>query len=780
MTTWRVFDEMEAQGIDPVLLTPDDLDLLDIYPFSPAAQAHVAIVLQAGKSVLIPSVAVDVDGEAVFSWWEIDPATGETMSVGEDGLRPAALSYRLVLIVVEAFIEAYSAGSNPLSQPGAVGVAELAMAIGEKVANMFLTLLSEWEAATSRSAQNRSFNQVTATAFSELFWRFQPAHRCPIANCGLSQFILDDLGAGPIPLPEIAFAERSLAPGSAIGRAVVDVTDTLPSGGPTINLTASPSTSSTTADFSVNFQAELNSNFNDELTLMVYAPPGWSVNVDSTGAVTIDPAPDAQPDDFSIQLVAQSTLHQDLVAAATHTVTIQAVESMELMMVSEPDITVPMGTAAYAADSNQTNDGELEIPDAAYTLILSNSASTAHTYNLSVSGPPADWVILNGASGTGSSVDLEPGAIARIGLYLQSPTGSAPAPGTSYPVNVTATAADNAALTDSVAATFTMPGQAFQLPNSDPQTLFVGADGDVDFDLLVENVGNTSGDFPLAVDAPLAGVSVTGLPASVNLGVGASTTQQGNLSLSGLTPGMRFPLEFASPAPGSYTQYAVAEVNVISALTEPVFTAGEQFETECTLGEPGLSAATESLAFSMVQLENACNAGDCNLFLRDQVVVAVETLASYSAAISPLISEDTNLNNLASTLAGRTDDADILSDLAAISITVADLEDEVCELSEHLPDLTWTPAYNAVLPGGVMTYTLDLTNRGSVNTTYTLTVDLPSGSQVQTPTVNAGATTSIDYPISTASLGLYDLFASVEANSPDVTLPDLTVEATAG
>ena len=779
VTTWRVFDEMELQGISPVLLTPDDLDLLDIYPFSPPAQAHIATALQAGKYVLVPSQPVDVDGEETFSWWEIDPATGETVSVGEDGLHTAALTFGMLLTIVEAFIDVYAGNGGGISPPGAVSVAESAMAIGEKVANMFLTLLAEWEAATARSGQSLVASQAAAADFTEATWRYQPAHRCPVPNCGLGQFILDGLADGSIPLPDVAFVKDLATAGSDIGRAILPIADTLPSGAPTFNLVASPSTSSTTVNTNVIFSAELTSNFSDEFTLMVYAPPGWSVDVDSAGEVTIDPASDAQPDDFTIQLVAQSALHPDLVETAAHTVTIQAIKSMDLMIVSEPDMTVPMGAASFAADSNQTNDGEAEIPDAAYTLILSNLASTAHTYNLSVSGPPADWVILNGAPGTGSSVDLEPGATARIGLYIQSPAGSPPSPGTSYPINVTATAADNASLTDSVAASFTMAGQAFNYVTIDPPTLFVGADGDVDFDLTMENVGNVSGDFPIAVDSPLAGVSVIGLPASLNLGVGTSTTQSGNLSVSGLTPGMRFPLEFASPAPGSYIQYAVAEVNVISALTEPVFTAGEQFENVCTLGEPGLSAAAESLAFAMVQLENSCNAGACDNFLQGRVVGAVETLASYAGAISSLISADVTLNNLAVTLDGRTDDADILADLAGISIAVADLEGEVCELSEHLPDLTWTPAYDAVLPGGVMTYTLDLTNRGSVTTTYTLTVDLPTGTQVQTPTVNPGATTSFDYPVSTADLGLYDLYAAAQADTPDVTMPDLTVEAVA-
>ncbi len=633
LTTWRVFDEMLSQGIPPVLLSPADLDQLEIYPFSSLAQAHVATALAAGKSVLIPAEPVDVDGEVVFAWWEVDPSTGETVSVGENGLHPSALPYRMLILILEAGIELYGAGSNPLSGPGPSNVAESAKIIGEKLNDKFLNLLETWESATSRQAEGPGEILV----YGESAWRAQPAHRCPIENCGVEQFFIDGLGSADIPLPEMAFVYSSARQDHPVARSTVPVVGTLPGGTPAFSLAAAPAASSTTPDAPVNFQAEISANYDDDFIVMAYAPAGWAVTLDSGGSVAVQPAAGAAPDDYTVQVVAQSLLYPDLAATAQHVVTVQALEAMDLTLALEPNITVPMGTAQVQAVSNQTNDGEAEIPGAAYTLVLSNTATTAHTYNVSVSGPPAGWVILNGAVQTSTSVDLGPGETAALGLYLQPPPGAVPAAGTSYPVNVTATAVDNPALTDSAGATFTMPGQAFNYTTTDPTTLFVEANGSVDFDLEIENVGNASGTFPITTYSPVAGMTVSGLPASVNLGIGSSTTEQGTLEVSGLTPGIRFPLEIASPAPGSYTQYALAEVQIISAITGPVFNAADHIETSCTLGEPGLSASLESLGYAMVQLENACGSGGCPLSLRDLVVDAVETTAFYAGAISPLV-----------------------------------------------------------------------------------------------------------------------------------------------
>jgi hypothetical protein len=82
---------------------------------------------------------VTIDGEPTFAWWEIDPVTGETISVGENGLHPAALEYRLLKIIVEQMVEIY-AGNGGGIQPDTVSLAENALKIGLKLREYFFAV----------------------------------------------------------------------------------------------------------------------------------------------------------------------------------------------------------------------------------------------------------------------------------------------------------------------------------------------------------------------------------------------------------------------------------------------------------------------------------------------------------------------------------------------------------------------------------------------------------------------------------------------------------------
>ena len=376
ITTALVFDEMELQGITPVLITPVDFYLLDVYPFSADAKALVMEALIEAKHVLIPGESVNVDGQEVFAWWEIDPLTGETVSVMDNGLHPAALPYRLVLIAVEACIGCFGGGGNPFSS-SAGDVIQGATIIGEKLVEKFESILDEWAAATQRVLNRQS----TST------WRNFPAHLCPIDNCGIEQFIFEGVVPGPIPLPDMHCAYGAADLSSDIGRSIVPIVATLPPGALMITVAANPTGSAATPGAAVNFQAEIASNFSDDFTLMVYVPDGWDVTVDAAGNVNalIPAGTPAGPN--TVDIVAQSASNPELVEAAQHTVTVNALDTVSLSLNSESNLSVPMGDALLADTSNQTNDGETEALEAAYSILVSNPGQTAHTYNVSVTGP---------------------------------------------------------------------------------------------------------------------------------------------------------------------------------------------------------------------------------------------------------------------------------------------------------------------------------------------------------------------------------------------------------
>ena len=281
------------------------------------------------------------------------------------------------------------------------------------------------------------------------------------------------------------------------------------------------------------------------------------------------------------------------------------------------------------------------------------------------------------------------------------------------------------------------------------------------------NVGNNGGTFPVSASLPPLTATVSNLPAPVSLAVGEIQSFYATLNTSGIPLGYRFPIILSSPAPGSYTQYAILTAQIISDITEPVFIASDSAANVCTLGEPGLSAALDSLALAMVHLEASCLNGDCNLSLRDQTVNAAYTVALYAGGISTGITEDDALVTFADDLASHTENADILADLQNLSDAVVALDGEVCAWSETKPDLTWTPYYNAALVSQPATYTLGLTNEGSLATTYNLTVTLPSGVQTFSPTVNPGETSSYEFQASGPAIDLLDLSATATVVGQD-------------
>ncbi len=755
LTAARVFDEMELQGITPVWITPADAYLLDVYPFSTKAKAFVMTALFEGKNVLIPTAPVSVDGQDVFGWWQVDPQTGETISVMENGLHTSFFESSafedLLIFILEQISDV---------EPGPAAVWEFINVVGANLTRYFGGLQAGW---SSGRGGMRSLDSLTS---AEATWRYFPAYLCPVDNCGVEQFLMDGITPAPIPLPETLFVYSEPYRAHPMALATLPVTASQPAGDPAFTLAVNPEASSTAPGTAVNFQAEISSNFDDDFTVMAYAPEDWNVRLDPTGSVTAQPPAGAQPGDYTLQIVAQSSQCPSLFGIAQHTVTITALDAVSVDLEVEPNITTPMGEAQIPAVSNQTNDGETEINGAAYTVEIANPGQFAHTYDVTVSGPPAGWVILNGEQASAASVTLPAGTTARLGLYIQPPADALPTPGVSYPVNVGAVASDNPALTDGDSATFTMPEQPFNYLTIQPADIYLSSSSSADFTIQMTNVGNDSGSFPIfATLLPVTG-TIVNLESPVSLAIGETHVQTATLETAGLPLGSCFPLVLGSPAPGSYTQYALANVQIVSENSEPVFRASDRAGRSCTVGEPGLSAALEALALAMVHLEASCQAGGCDLSLRDQAVDAANTVALYASRASTLVNEDDTVVAVAAELAAHTSTADILADLAVLSDAVAALDGEICALSRHLPELRWRPFYGAALQYETITYTLDLTNRGTVTTIYSLTVEAlgtvnseqlsVSSEQVS---VSPGATVSFVYPMTVADLGLYDLDA---------------------
>lgn len=753
VTTARIFEAAQAQGLGFVYVRPDQMDLLDLYLPDPNAYGYAAAALIEGKEVLIPQTPVLLDGEFRLGWWEIDPVTGTAVSVLDDGTHGALIEY--ATMIAEIAWEVWSTwddfGESVHQLWFDCIVDNVVPALqGDPGGGSGAACLDDWEPPGG------------PLAGSPDPWFYLPAHLCPIDNCGLEQYVAAGYEHARIPLPQIPFQYRAdrLHPAQYAGQ-VIPVTDGGGGGDPTFSLTPSgPGTLLPLAAYGLDITAQ--ANFDGELDVWTYVPPGWSVGFTGSDQVQIVAPEGTAVGDYTLTIVGQSRQDRSLVETVAHTVTVPAQQALDLAYQPEPNITIPVGPPSTAV-SNQTNDGEAEMPDSAFRLDLFNQSSVTKTIILDITGAPAGWIVLNGLQQTMAVVTLPPFHRTYVGLYVLPPTR--PSPGTSFTMNVTAS--DGGTLSDNVSIPWTMPGQAHNQVLVAPALLFMEPGGSQTFDLTLTNVGNAAGSFPVTATVPVSSWAVSNVQTPVSLNVDESSSQQPTLQVGAEAElGRRYPLWLASAAPGSYTQYALAEVQIVSPLTEPVYRAA----AGCNLGSQALSAALESLAYAMTDLENSCNGGACDLAHRDEVVAAAHSVATY-AAVSPLVTADVTIRSVADLLATHTGDGDILADMGDLSTAVAALNGELCEIGEHAPDVRFDPYLTAVLLGETAVFSLTVSNEGTLTTTYAVTATTPTGVSTFNPEIAPGA--AVDLPLATApaALGSYDILAAAVPTGPDVQLP---------
>jgi uncharacterized membrane protein len=80
-----VFQAAQAQGIGTITLTSGGIGELDSLPITANAHARISIALQQGKVVVTPASMVMVGSASTIAWYEIDPSSGESIGVTEDG-----------------------------------------------------------------------------------------------------------------------------------------------------------------------------------------------------------------------------------------------------------------------------------------------------------------------------------------------------------------------------------------------------------------------------------------------------------------------------------------------------------------------------------------------------------------------------------------------------------------------------------------------------------------------------------------------------------------------
>jgi uncharacterized membrane protein len=753
ITAERIFAAAQTQGIEFVYITPDKFDLLDLYLPDPNGYGYAAAALIAGREVLIPQAPVLIDGEPRLGWWEIDPASGTAVSVLDDGTHGAATEYgKMIKKVVSEVKKAWDKAGKKVYELWTCIAENVVPALNGGTGNAVMG----GGCAGGSGLMGAGDAPATTAVTNNAPWYYLPDHLCPSDNCGLAQFVVPDTAAAPMPLPEISFQyDLDRLPRAFYAGQLIPVSDNGAGGSPAFSLTPSGSGATLPLEpYDLNVTAS--ANFDGELEVWRYAPPGWRVAF-SGGQAEITPPEGTPAGDYTILLVGQARHDRSLIATAQHTVTIPEQEALSLSVAVEPNITIPIGPET-ADPSNQTNDGQAEIPDSAFRIDLYNASHLPKSVQLTVSGAPAGWVVLNGRFQTAATLDLPAYEYTRSGLYVLPP--SLPAPGTSFTLEITAS--DGGSLSQTETIVWTMPGQAHNFLEVSP-VLYAEPNGSVDFELGMSNVGNASGSFPIEVTTPLTSAIISNLQSPVSLNPSQSAAQTPTLNVGAAAVlGQRYPVQFSSPAPDSYTQYAFAELQIVSPESGRLFAAANS----CTLND-SLGAKLKALALAVVELEYWCSVGDCPLPLRDGAAAAGQLVVSgANVAASPtVLLALSGVETAVSTLATAANNSDILTAVSDLSLAIESLSGNLCQVEQRRVNGRFTPYVQAILLGDSASFSLDVTNQGTLTTSYAITLTgLPDGDLFYNETIPPGATTSVPVAPAPNVMGNFNLTADIVAD----------------
>jgi hypothetical protein len=104
-----------AQGVTFTLLSPTDLALLDGLALPPSAKVFITEALAQGKFVLTPAAGITVNGALRLAWLEIDPNTGASIGVLDDGTHAGQENTQLQVIVTRVLAGAAQFGQGLLA-----------------------------------------------------------------------------------------------------------------------------------------------------------------------------------------------------------------------------------------------------------------------------------------------------------------------------------------------------------------------------------------------------------------------------------------------------------------------------------------------------------------------------------------------------------------------------------------------------------------------------------------------------------------------------------------
>lgn len=158
--------------------------------------------------------------------------------------------------------------------------------------------------------------------------------------------------------------------------------------------------------------------------------------------------------------------------------------------------------------------GDIEIPSV-YKVQIQNTGDAVNTFHITFPPAPAGYELQSSVS----RITVPPGQTAEVGICLR-PINGIGAPGTSVPFSVMVTGTGTSA-TDT--ETFVTPDVHGVTLTADPSFASASPGSSVPVELAITAAGNVAENVTLSADLP-SGVTLNGLPSSVNLAQGETKT----------------------------------------------------------------------------------------------------------------------------------------------------------------------------------------------------------------------------------------------------------------
>lgn len=314
----------------------------------------------------------------------------------------------------------------------------------------------------------------------------------------------------------------SVSVAAAVGDHAVDLTG----GAQHVLAVGSPGALSVAPGGSFAFSFPLQTSLPGDYELSVFSAPGWEVEIDDAGQVTISlPGGEADGDAF-LQLRARSVDQPKLVATAQLPVTVGAGSpAVSIEIAPDPLFSVMVG----------------EVPvESSFVATVRNLGPAEDGFALSIPSPPAGFRV----DLSRDELDLERGGRAEIGVYL-TPLGALPPPNTEVSLDVEVVSRSQASIRDTATLTYRV-GDVYALGlHPVPERVVVTPGATSDFSLLATNIGNvaTAADLEVAT-APEVTVA-PGFPTVLSVPAGEAQSIPGSVLVdASAAPGTEFQVVF--------------------------------------------------------------------------------------------------------------------------------------------------------------------------------------------------------------------------------------------